>query len=409
MTVSISDWKSMEKKSNKIILTKYKSKLLSILYEKDIPCEIQVHNEKNDDLLGSVHIAKVKNIVRNIDAAFVEVCLPEANNRLLCYYSLKDNKNHIYADDKEHKKLCEGDDIIIQISKSAVKTKSYMASSNISLSGKYIILFTGEGLLRFSANIHDEEWKSDLIESISLPENVSCIIRSNAYGEDKALVRNELLILYDKLAGLLKAARYRTSPCILKASDKSYISLIKKYLSASTVSIVTDIKAIYDDIEAFLKEEYTKHLDKLKFYQDSLIGLDKLYSVEGIINNALSKRVWLKSGAYLVIEHTEALTVIDVNTGKNISGKSFEETIFSTNMEAAKEIAYQLRLRNISGIIIADFIDMKSYKEKKELLDALNFYLKDDSIKARALDFTALNLVEITRQKIKKPLYEQFY
>ena len=149
-------------------------------------------------------------------------------------------------------------------------------------------------------------------------------------------------------------------------------------------------------------------LKKLEFYRDDQISLSTLYGIESKLQNALHERVWLDSGAYLVIQPTEALVSIDVNTGKAIAGREdTEETFFKVNLEAAEEIGRQLRLRNLSGIIIVDFIDMKEEEHKKKLLKKIKEVLALDHIPAKLIDMTMLNLVEITRQRIQKPIYEQ--
>ncbi|MFW5668145.1 MAG: ribonuclease E/G, partial [Acetivibrio ethanolgignens] len=151
-------------------------------------------------------------------------------------------------------------------------------------------------------------------------------------------------------------------------------------------------------------------LEKLRLYEDETTDLNRLYGIETSLSKVVAKQVWLKSGGTLVIEPTEALTVIDVNTGKAIKGnKKVQETFFKVNLEAAKEIAFQLRLRNLSGIIIVDFIDLDSEEHKKELLRALKEYLKEDPLKAVVVDMTPLGLVEITRKKLRKPLHEQLH
>ncbi|MGN1146841.1 MAG: ribonuclease E/G, partial [Lachnospiraceae bacterium] len=174
--------------------------------------------------------------------------------------------------------------------------------------------------------------------------------------------------------------------------------------------IITDCADIYEELKNYAEEE--KRLSGLKlptvrFYQDAY-PLEKLYSVKTLLEGALNSRVWLKSGGYLVIEPTEALTVIDVNTGKYEAGKHSEDTFYAINMEAAEEIALQLRLRNLSGIIIVDFINMASEEKQKELLHRLTTLVKADSVKTSVVDMTPLGLVEITRKRINRPLSELF-
>ena len=146
---------------------------------------------------------------------------------------------------------------------------------------------------------------------------------------------------------------------------------------------------------------------RISLYEDNLLLLSKLYSIEKSIEDISAEKIWLKSGAYLVIEPTEAMVVIDVNTGKNIKGKRMEDTILCVNKEAAKEIAYQLRLRNLSGIIMVDFINMKKEESKKELMEYLKQCVSYDKIKTAVVDMTKLELVEITRKKVEPPVYEQ--
>ena len=164
-------------------------------------------------------------------------------------------------------------------------------------------------------------------------------------------------------------------------------------------AIVTDQKDIH--------EQCCAAFGNVTFYQDEMVSLFHLYRLQRILDESLHKQVWLKSGGYLVIEPTEALTVIDVNTGKYSGKKNLRETLLKINLEAAKEVARQLRLRNLTGIIIVDFIDMKEEEDQKQLMQALRSYAASDTVKTTVVDMTALNLVEITRKKGKRPLYEQ--
>ena len=172
-------------------------------------------------------------------------------------------------------------------------------------------------------------------------------------------------------------------------------------------SIITDDPQIYNSLEHYLKENDLQNLSKLRLYQDDLLPLYKLCRLEREIDLATSRQVWLKSGGYLVIDPTEALTVIDVNTGKYSGKKLRRETLKTINLEAAKEAARQIRLRNLSGIILIDFINMENKEDQKELLAFLESRLFADPVKTRLIDMTKLELVEITRKKVHKTLKEQ--
>ena len=172
---------------------------------------------------------------------------------------------------------------------------------------------------------------------------------------------------------------------------------------------MTDDRILYEELFSYLSEYQPEDLNKLQFYDQEAPSLNSLYGIAGALENALRERVWLKSGGYLVIQPTEALTVIDVNTGKYQGRKKQQDTFLKINKEAATEIARQLRLRNLSGIIIADFIDMEAQEDQKALMDYLASELKHDPVKTTLVDMTALGLVEITRKKTQKSLFEQVY
>ena len=173
------------------------------------------------------------------------------------------------------------------------------------------------------------------------------------------------------------------------------------------IEIITDEPELYDAMQAFLKEKKSPLEHCLRLYEDGQLSLDTCYGLSMRLMEALKERVWLKSGGYLVIQPTEALTVIDVNTGKSTTKRDVQEHYLKVNLEAAQEIAYQLRLRNISGIIIVDFIDMTSTEAKGQLMDALLGYTRLDPVPVQVVDMTKLNLVELTRKKVKKSLREQ--
>mgnify|MGYP002572121380 CR=1 FL=1 len=169
--------------------------------------------------------------------------------------------------------------------------------------------------------------------------------------------------------------------------------------------IVTDDKELFETIQIYL-EHYGIEAKKLRFYQDDLLPLCKVYSIEKALKEALSEKVWLKSGGFLVIQQTEAFVSIDVNTGKNIAKKEMQENFLKVNIEAAEEIARQLRLRNISGIVIVDFINLEAKSAESELLNVFGAALKKDPVPTQIVEMTKLGLVEVTRKKIKKSLRE---
>ena len=172
--------------------------------------------------------------------------------------------------------------------------------------------------------------------------------------------------------------------------------------------ILTDDRELFEQMTEYFQENQPEDTAKLRFYEDRLLPMEKLYSLDCHLKEALGERVWLKSGGYLVIQPTEALTVIDVNTGKFDGNKNQQDTFLKINLEAAREIAREIRLRNLSGIIVVDFINMDAAENRKLLMEEFASWLKRDPIKTTLVDMTALELVEVTRKKLRKPLLDQF-
>ena len=329
-------------KLSKLLITRYKNKLFAISYDGNVANEIEYI--ENNSLLGSIHIGRVKKISKNINAAFVEI---EYNKeRQTVYFDIPDVKYIIFADEKEHNVLHEGDDIVIKISKLPIKNKLAGATANIS------------GV------------STEVLDNIKARKN------------------------------------YIKSPSMLYAGESDYIEIIKDRLKYTTFDIVTDIKEVYEKILSFLEKYHSELADRVRLYEDPMISMNKLYSIDTLFESALDKRVWLKDGGYLFIEPTEALTVIDVNTGKNVKKKDAAAVKLKTNLEAIKESARQMRLRNISGIIVIDLINTSDKSEVDLLYHTMKDYLKEDRLNTVAIDITKLCLFEITRRKRKPSLLE---
>ncbi|WP_321015576.1 ribonuclease E/G, partial [Hungatella effluvii] len=257
--------------------------------------------------------------------------------------------------------------------------------------------------------LSDLEWKKRIkpILEAEKEEDFGIIVRTNAPEASFDAILEELKSLKALYRRVMEDALHRTCYSLLYRTPPSYLTDIRDSFHGSLGAIVTDETDIYEAIQAYLKSFQPGDLQKLTFYDDALLPLSKLYKVEKSMSEALGKRVWLKSGGYLVIEPTEALCVIDVNTGKYSGKKNLHDTIMKINTEAAVEIARQLRLRNLSGIIIIDFIDMETEEDQRELLSVLSRVLAKDPVKTSVVEITKLNLVEVTRKKIRRPFHEQ--
>ena len=384
------------------VFTEWNKKKLGILFEDGKAMEIRCYEA--DSILGNVYRARVSNLSPNINAAFVDIKKGES------YY--------LSMDDYHGEKLKVGDLVTVQVVRDKIKTKRYAVTTDISLQGDYAVttLFAPVGV---SSKITDSARKKELktlMQNLLIAEqdaqfylaegNVAeierikkvtfgGIIRTQAEHAEDAAITREIEGQARLLYSIMKKSEYATQYTCLYHTEVEYIKDIRRMHALQDVEIVTDIP------------EVTEAISEIPLYTDEYT-LTLRYSLASLLEKTLSKRAYLKSGAYLVIEPTEAMTVIDVNSGKSIKGKNAEEQFLKINIEAAKEIARQLRLRNISGIVMIDFINMKEESHNHELMKNLAEYVRTDPVRTTVVDMTKLGLVELTRQKGKRALHEVF-
>lgn len=382
----------------KALVTRYQNKILYMLLEDGKEVEIDMYKDEENLIYNNIYVARVKDVVTNINAAFLEIAPGQ-----ICYFSL-DEKNVLFLNRKNTTKVCEGDLILVQVVKEAVKTKAAVVSCEINLSGKYVVLTAGKGdFVGVSHKITDKGRQMHLKQLVApyASDNFGFVVRTGADNAEDGDIEEEIRSLSEEYKKILETAKTRTAFTLIRKNESPLNLNVENAHLEPEDEIVTDDAGLYEEIVS------GRHRANVRLYDDKEISLLRAYSVETRIEKALAKNVWLKNGGYLVIEPTEALTVIDVNTGKfDGKEKDREETFLKINLEAAKEIARQLRLRNISGIILVDFINMKSSDSRKVLISELERQLYKDRIQTRFVDFTGLGLAEITRQKKKKPIYE---
>lgn len=400
--------------NHKLIITKNNDTIISALFNGMDMIQVSINPANDDTILGNIYLGKVKNIVKNINAAFVEI----ADGRM-CYYSMAENRYPIMANQteqdnelasKKETSIKIGDELIVQVTKEDVKTKAPVVSSNINLTGKFIALTYGKSSVGVSTKIEDAKERKRLRSLVKpyITKEYGIIVRTNSAFIDDELIINEINNLVELYKSIRTYGIHKSRYSLLYRTPPGYIWDIRDGYSDRLDEFVTDDEELYENMKEYLIQHQPEDKDKLRLYQDSSLSLSSLYGIKEKINDAVRPMVWLKSGGTIVIQPTEALTVIDVNTGKAIAGKKkVQETFLKVNLEAAKEIAKQIRLRNISGIIIIDFIDMDLQKNKDLLMAELEEHFKKDPIKTTLVDMTALGLVEVTRKKLRKPLHEQ--
>ena len=391
---------------DRLIVTQLNDRVCTAAVSGSRITQLMMEPEDSSSLLNNIYIGKVQKVVGNINAAFVDI-----GGGRTGYYSLDENKEHLFVSPSTGK-LKAGDEIVVQVSRDAVKTKAPVLTGKLAFTGRYCVLTAGKTGVGFSNKIGDNKYKarvrSMLNEALAEDgDRFGIIVRTNGAGATDEVLLQEYRQLKDMYLKLSKEASCRTCySCIYRALP-GYIAAIRDSYSGTLDGIVTDIPAYYEELKDYLEEYQAEDADKLTLYEDKLLPLSKLYSLDSALENALNKHVWLKSGGYLVIEPTEAMVVIDVNTGKYSGKKKMQDTICRINMEAADEIGRQLRLRNLSGIILIDFIDMEREEDREMLMRHLGDVVSKDPVKTTVVDMTRLNLVEVTRKKVRKPLYEQ--
>ncbi len=415
--------------SGKLLFTCWKSRSCALLIRNGRLIEAAFSSGEAGKV-GAVYIGKVKNVAHNIDACFVEIARGET-----CFLAMKNAGQPLLLNRSYDGRILEGDELLVQVIKDAQKAKRASVTAQFSLDNPYFVLSFGTVKTGFStkldgkqknaikqilrnAGILDADARDCLRRDIAglMPSDeedrlkmqdflppTGLIVRTKAGEAESAEV---LLEAFYELLGqylkLIRNARFRSCFTCLKKAESEIVSLADRLTAENKTEteIVTDRKSVY--------EQLTAAGFSVRLYEDTFLSLSSLYGIDSKMKTAFESRVWLKSGAYLVIESTEALTVVDVNSGKCEAGKDPQEVWHRINMEAAEEVACQLRLRNLSGIIIVDFINMRSPYKEQELMQYLKELTAKDRIPTQIVDMTRLGLIEITRKKINKPLKEQF-
>lgn len=379
---------------------------VAALSEEERIVEIRLESDQEKSILGNIYTGQVENIASNIQAAFVQI---EPGKR--CYYPLAEAQRAVFsAGRKGNGPLRPGDELLVQVSRDAMKGKLPALTSNLNFTGRYLVLTTGDKKFGLSSKLAQEDrhrlsrW---LKEEAERPDKeFGIIVRTNAADASKEEILKELEWLKGRYHKAVVQGRNRTCFSLVLETEPFYVAAVRDAYGRDLDEIITDVPEIREMILGYLEEISPELKEKLRFYQDKLLPLYKLYRVETALDAIQKEKVWLNSGGFLVIQQTEAFVSIDVNSGKYTGKKKMEETFRKINLEAAAEISRQLRLRNLSGIILIDFINMENPDHREELFHVLQKLLRKDPIKSRAIDITPLHILEMTRKKVRRPVIE---
>ena len=388
----------------KYILQKKEDRVYSYLLDEDgHALEIHADAPADGPKLGDIYIGLVQKVAKNINAAFVEI-IPGMSG----YLPFDELIEPVYTLKGPSPDIQAGDQLVVQISRDAFGDKDVSLTTKLTLKSRNLILTSGGVGLGVSRKIPEEQRQSirDRIlsseEFARLQDRIGpcgIVVRTNAAAPRSELLR-ELADLEAQMTDLKFRAPYRTVFTNLKKQPPRWMSRIMQLPGGKIESVITDDMSLFRQ----LKQAVPDDGPMIRFYEDSQVAMEKLFSLERELGRALSRFVNLKSGAGLVIESTEALHVIDVNSGRIKDSGSKEEALLAVNLEAAREAARQIRLRNLSGIIVIDFINLKEQKNSLRILEELRRAVQADTVRTQVVDMTKLGLVELTRQKVELPL-----
>ena len=371
--------------------------------------EHYVAHGKGKSMAGNVYLGRVQNVLSGMEAAFVDI--GRGRNAVLyageVNYSPEDLEGETAP--RIEKILKPGQAVLVQVTKDPLGTKGARLTAQVSLAGRYMVLAPEQQLSGISRRLAEDERSRlrQILRSVKT-DGHGLIVRTAAEGASAEALTRDLDNLL-KIWNEIKAKqRKEKAPALLYAEPELVMRVARDIFSGDFAKVVVDSKRIYETLRGYLEETGPDLLDRLELYEGSLPILEE-YHVAEQIHKALERKVWLPSGGSIVIDRTEAMTVIDVNTSKFVGkGGSLEETVFKNNLEAAEEVARQLRLRDIGGIIVIDFIDMIVPANREQVLRTLKRALSRDKTRSQVFDVSSLGLVEMTRKKVSEGLLEAF-
>ena len=359
-------------------------------------------------LKGSIFKATVSRIESSLDAAFVNF-----GSERHGFLPLKDLSSQFYKKDKKGKFICtleEGQEIIVQVTKEERGSKGAALTTQIGLAGRFLVLIPNSsrsgGISRRISGEERDQIKNTL-DKLNIPDNMSAIVRTNGLGrtvEELSLDMAYLLALWDEINNTTPNA---TSPSLIFRDDKLIVRVVRDYFKDDIEEILIDDNDVFQEAKEFIEAVIPDHAEKVKYYNEE-IPLFNRYQIESQIELAFQREISLNSGGSIVIDPTEAMTAIDINSARSTKGKDIEETAYKTNLEAAKEIARQLRLRDVGGLVVIDFIDMTNEDNQNKIESAFRKAVYSDRARVQISNISRFGLLEVSRQRLRPSLNESY-
>jgi ribonuclease G len=399
---------------------------VAILEDGDL-VELMVERPDSNRLVGDIYLGRVEAVLPGIQAAFVDIGTEKAAFLHVSDVATEDDDDEDDADEEGGSDSSDGGDrrrlrryppiqdlvqkgetLLVQVSKEPIGTKGPRVTAHISLPGRFLVYMPQSDHVGVSRKIEDKEERSRLralAKSILPEKSGGVIVRTVGEELTKETFERELKSLLATWKQIQRRAARGRAPAPIHREAKLTKGIIRDLFSGKVDSLTIDDRAVFDEVRQYLDQVDPTLIDRVKLFEDPVPLFDR-YEIEAEIHEAFQRKVALPSGGYIIIEPTEALVSIDVNTGRYTGKKDPEKTILKTNLDAAKEIARQLRLRDIGGIIVCDFIDMESKQNRERVLQELRSYLARDRARTKAFQVSELGLIEMTRQRVRPSLYQ---
>jgi ribonuclease E len=376
--------------------------------------EHYISRQSDDDtqIDGNIYRGRVQNVLPGMEAAFVDIGTPK--NAVLYHGDVRWD-----AEDEEggpakgqpriEQMLKPGQTVLCQVTKNPIGAKGARLTQEVSLPGRFVVLVPNSSAYGISKRLDDSERKRlrKIVDAVR-PEGHGLIVRTAAAGASAEELQNDVELLIDRWQTIAAEALKGQGPKLLYREPAATVRVIREELNREYRAVMIDDRALFEEVRAYVGAVNPELVDRVEYYdrETESLPIFERFHVHEQLHKALDRKVYLPSGGSLVIDRTEALTVIDVNTGKNVGTTNLEETVYRNNLEAAEEVARQLRLRDIGGIIVIDFIDMEIRENRDKVGSALRSALARDKTRTQVFDISELGLVEMTRKRVSEGLIE---
>jgi ribonuclease G len=407
-----------KKVGNQIVISCEKLERRVALLEDGVLEEYNIERDTDRNIVGSIFKGKVKNIEQGLKAMFVDIGFEK--NAFLHFWDalpgLDSSVEEVSRAGRKHRKKITakdvpeiypvGSEVMVQVTKGPISNKGPRITTNISLAGRYLVLMPHNDQSGISRKIEDPKERERLrliLQKLEIPEGMGVIIRTIGEGQRLRYFVRDLGLLVEQWRQIEAAFKSRPAPAVLFQEPDLTDRTVRDFLTEEIDVVYCDDEVAVTSMQEQVGQISKRSKRRIVLYNESTPIFER-FGIQKQIDDAFHRQVWLKCGGYIVIDETEALIAIDVNTGRNKGGRDVEKTILQTNLEAADEIARQLRLRNIGGLIISDFIDMKNRKDQQLVYNRMKDRLKRDKAKTHVLPISPLGLMEMTRQRAQESL-----